>query len=116
MEKLDESGNLKSDVKKIEKLVTDKMSLKRDLKVLRLKLEAEIEAKEILQKKFESFRPSWSEWSSCSKTCPGVKTRMDKCSFNNKETDACDENCSKSGKFVDSLFSDLYFIFSIGYA
>ena len=112
-----ESGSLKS-VKKIEKLVKDKMSLKRHLKVLRLKLEAEIEAKETLQNKFESFRPwsDWSVWSSCSKTCPGVKTRMDKCSFNNKETDACDENCSKSGKFVDSLFSDLYFIFSVGYA
>ena len=79
------------------------------------KLEDEIEAKEILQKKFESFRPLWSEWSSCSTNCGGVKTRMDQCSLNNKETEPCNDNCSKSGKPVDSWFSNLYFIFSVGY-
>ena len=68
------------------------------------KLEVEIDAKEILQKKFESFRPSWSEWSSCS--------------FNNKETEPCNDNCSgesMDGESMDdepwsgeSWFSDLY--------
>ena len=68
------------------------------------KLEVEIDAKEILQKKFESFRPSWSEWSSCSENCDGVKTRMDQCSFNNKETEPCNDNCS--GESMDGEFMD----------
>ena len=82
------------------------------------KLEVEIDAKEILQKKFESFRPSWSEWSSCSENCDGVKTRIDQCSFNNKETEPCNDNCSgesMDGESMDdepwsgeSWFSDLY--------
>ena len=61
------------------------------------KFEDEIEAKEKLQERLESFRPSWGEWSACSNNCAGVKTRMDKCSLNSKETKSCNENCSKSG-------------------
>jgi len=64
------------------------------------KLEDEIEAKENIQNKFESVCPSWSEWSNCSKDCGGVKTRMNKCSMDDKEIRDCDRisSCPKSGK------------------
>ena len=63
-------------------------------------LEDELEAKENLKKIFESVCPSWSEWSNCSKDCGGVKTRMNKCSMDDKEIRHCDRisSCPKSGK------------------
>ena len=85
---------------------------KQELRDCEEDLENEIEAKEKLQEKLESFRPLWSEWSACSKHCRGVKTRMDQCSFNNKETEPCNENCSKSGKSV-AIFPTLIFVFRI---
>jgi len=70
------------------------------------KLEDEVEAKENIQKKFESVCPSWSEWSDCTKASGGVKTRMDKYSMNDKEIKSCnrDSSCPKSGKFSDLTF------------
>ena len=65
------------------------------------KLANEIETKELLQRRSESFRSLWSEWSSCSNNCGGFKTRIDQCLLSNKETQPCKENCSKSGKSDD---------------
>jgi len=63
-------------------------------------LEDEIEGKEILQKKYESVCPSWSEWSNCSQTCWGIKTRTDRCSNSDEQIKGCNQfsSCSRSGK------------------
>lgn len=106
---------LENEIRKIINLQTTALTNRRRAQEFQNKLEVEIEAKEKLQQRFESFHPSWGEWSACSKNCGGVKTRMDKCSFENIETEPCNENCSKSGKSVYSCFSDLIFIFSIGH-
>ena len=34
----------------------------------------------------------WSEWSGCSKTCQGIKTRIDRCSNNNEQIETCNED------------------------
>jgi len=94
--------DLENEIQKNKNLQTTASTFRKQAQDCQNKLEDEIEAKEILQLKVESFHSSWSEWSACSKTCPGVKTRMDKCSSNNKETKPCSDNCSKSGEFVDS--------------
>ena len=106
---------LEDEIKKNQNLQITASTNRRRAQECQDKLQVEIEAKEILQRKSESFRSLWSEWSSCSNNCGGLKTRMDQCSVNNKETQPCNDNCSKSGKSVDSWFSDLYFIFSFGY-
>ena len=64
------------------------------------KLENEIEGKEILQEKYESVCPSWSEWSSCSETCRGTKTRTDRCSNSDEQLKSCNQfsSCPRSGK------------------
>ena len=93
---------LEDEIQKNQNLQTTASTNRRRAQDCQDKLQDEIEAKEILQRKSESFRSLWSEWSSCSNNCGGVRTRMDKCSFNNKETEPCNENCSKSGKSVDS--------------
>ena len=66
-------------------------------------LEDEIEEKEGLKSKFEYVCPSWSEWSDCSKTCWGIKTRIDRCSMHDDQINSCnqDSSCSRSGKFQD---------------
>ena len=61
-------------------------------------LEDEVEEKENLQEKFESVCPSWSEWSSCSKTCWGIKKRTNRCSNWNEQVEACNQNICPSGK------------------
>ena len=63
-------------------------------------LEDEVEGKEILQKKYETVCPSWSEWSSCSKTCWGTKTRTDRCSNSDEQIKACNQfsSCPRTGK------------------
>ena len=46
--------------------------------------------------------PAWSEWSNCSKTCYGIKTRMDKCQNDQKQIKPCNQDpsiCPRSGKF-----------------
>ena len=55
---------------------------------------------EVLQKKYESVCPSWSEWSSCSQTCWGIKTRTDKCSNSDEQIKGCNQfsSCPRSGK------------------
>ena len=93
---------LEDEIRKNKNLQTTASTSRRRAQECQTKLDDEIEAKEKLQEKFESFRPSWGEWSACSKNCPGVKTRMDKCSLNSKETKPCSDNCSKSGKSVGS--------------
>ena len=62
-------------------------------------LKDSIERKQNLQKKYELVCP-WSEWSSCSKTCWGTKTRTDTCSNSYEQIQACNQetSCSKSGK------------------
>ena len=71
-------------------------------KILQNKFEDEMEEKEILQLKYESVCPSWSEWSDCSKTCWGIKTRMDRCSMEDEQINSCnqDSSCARSGKFT----------------
>ena len=53
----------------------------------------------VCQKKYELVCP-WSEWSSCSKTCWGTKTRTDKCSNSDEQIKACNQfsSCPRSGK------------------
>ena len=70
------------------------------------KLEDELEVNKDLKKKLEMFCPSWSEWSDCSQTCSGVRTRMDKCSINDEEIEPCNENC----KGIKSAGSKLFLI------
>jgi len=105
--------DLENEIQKNKNLQTTASSYRKRAQDCQDKLEDEIEAKEILQLKIESFRSSWSEWSACSKTCPGVKTRIDKCSSNNNETEPCSDNCS--GESADSWFLNLNFVFSVGY-
>ena len=44
--------------------------------------------------------PAWSEWSNCSKTRCGVKTRFNQCENDHKQTQPCNQNssCPKSSK------------------
>ena len=67
-------------------------------------LKNELEEKEKLEKNLKLFcqnRSLWSEWSDCSGTCGGKRTRIDKCSNNGDQIEACNEDisCSKSGKY-----------------
>ena len=67
-------------------------------------LKNEVEEKEVLQEKLELFcqnQSIWGEWSDCSGTCQGIKTRIDKCSNNGDQIEACNEDisCSKSDKY-----------------
>ena len=67
-------------------------------------LETEVEEKEVLQEKLKLFcqnQSLWGEWSDCSKTCQGIKTRIDECSNNGDQIGVCNEDisCSKSGKY-----------------
>ena len=69
------------------------------------KLEYEVKEKEVFQEKCESelcqYRPAWSEWSACSKTCTGIKTRIDKCSNSDDQVTSCNQDisCPRSGKY-----------------
>ena len=44
---------------------------------------------------------AWSEWSGCSKTLCGIKTRIDRCSNSDDQIKSCnqDVSCPKSGKY-----------------
>ena len=65
-------------------------------------LETEVEEKGVLQEKLKLVcqKSLWGEWSHCSGTCQGIRTRIDRCS-NNEQIEACDEDisCSESGKY-----------------
>ena len=58
-----------------------------------------IEGKQVLQMKYDLVCP-WSEWSSCSKTCWGIKTRTDRCSNSDEQIKGCNQfsSCPRSGK------------------
>ena len=58
-----------------------------------------IKGKQVLQNKYELICP-WSEWSSCSKTCWGIKTRTDKFSNSDEQIKECNQfsPCPRSGK------------------
>jgi len=67
-------------------------------------LKNEVEKKEVLQDKLKLFcqnQSLWSEWSVCSTTCQGIKTRNDRCSSNNEQVEACNQDisCPESGKY-----------------
>ena len=51
------------------------------------------------------FRPAWSDWSDCSKTCFGIKTRIEKCQDNHEQIQSCNQDsaCSRSGKSLKGL-------------
>ena len=78
--------DLENEIQKNQNLQTTVSTHRKRAQDCQDKLEDEIEAKEILQLKVESFLPSWSEWSACSKTKP------------------CSDNCSKSGESADYWF------------
>ena len=62
-------------------------------------LKDSIERKQVLQERYQLACP-WSEWSSCSKTSCGTKTRTDKCSSSEEQIKGCnqDSSCPSSGK------------------
>ena len=62
-------------------------------------LEDVIKGKQVCQKKYELVCP-WSEWSSCSKTCWGTKTRTDRCSNSDEQIKECNQfsSCPRTGK------------------
>ena len=97
------TSELQNEIRKNKNLQTTALTNRRSAQECQNKLNDEIEAKEKLQENFRSFRPLWSEWGACSKHCRGIKTRMDQCSLNNKETQPCNQDCSKSGKSVTSF-------------
>ena len=70
----------------------------RELNDCNSQLKDVIEGKQVCQKKYESVCP-WSEWSSCSETCWGTKTRTDKCSNSDEQIRSCNQfsSCSRSG-------------------
>ena len=96
-------------VKELEESRSSASTHRRQAQECQNKLEDELEAKENLQKRFESVCPSWSEWSDCSKACRGVKTRMDKCSMNDNETEACNDNCKGIKSVGSKLFECLFY-------
>ena len=96
-----QSQNSKS-MKELEESRSSASTIRRQAQECQKNLENELEAKENLQKRFESVCPSWSEWGNCSKTCYGVRTRMDKCSMNDEEIEACNAKCSKGIKSLGS--------------
>ena len=70
----------------------------RELNDCNSQLKDVIEGKQVCQKKYESVCP-WSEWSSCSETCWGTKTRTDKCSNSDAQIRSCNQfsSCPRSG-------------------
>ena len=68
------------------------------------KLEYDVKEKEVLLGKYESVcqnQSTWTEWSGCSKTCWGIKTRTDKCANSDDQFKSCnqDVSCPRSGKY-----------------
>ena len=66
-------------------------------------LHTENNEKQVLQRKLNlvcGLGPSWSGWSSCSKTCWGIKTRIDRCSNSDEQIKSCNQysSCPRSGK------------------
>ena len=60
--------------------------------------------------RMEVICPVWSEWSDCSKTCYGIKTRIDRCQDDNEQVKACNQEstCPRSGNFLKPrIFSTL---------
>ena len=70
----------------------------RELNDCNSQLKDVIEGKQVCQKKYESVCP-WSEWSSCSETCWGTKTRTDKCSNSDEQIRSRNQfsSCPRSG-------------------
>ena len=84
----------------ILELKQNQNKLSSELQTCNDQLKDSIKRKQNLQKKYESVCPSWSEWSSCSKTCWGTKTRTDRCSRSDEQIQACNQfsSCQRSGK------------------
>ena len=67
-------------------------------------LETEVEEKEVLQEKLKLFcqnQSSWGEWSHCSGTCGGKRTRIDRCLNNDEQIETCNEDQSLWGEWSD---------------
>ena len=68
-------------------------------------LKNEVEEKEVLQEKLKSFCQNqfvWSEWSDCSRTCQGMKTRIDRCLNSDEQVEACNQDVSCPGSGTKS--------------
>ena len=65
-------------------------------------LEDLVEEKEVLQEKIRAGCPLGSEWSSCSKTCWGTKTRTVRFSNSKEQVESCNQDisCPRSGKYL----------------
>ena len=66
--------------------------LQRELNHCNTLLKNSIKRKQVLQTKYELVCP-WTEWSSCSQTCWGTKTRTNKCS-SDEQIQACNQETS----------------------
>ena len=104
---------LKETIQKNDELENDKEIL--ELKTNLNETQEEISnCKKSLQEyknRINVFRPAWSDWSDCSKTCFGIKTRIEKCQDNHEQILSCNQDsaCSRSGKSLKGL-TTWYFI------
>ena len=102
-DKVQKNKNLKDGYSETLRLLEESRSLSSANQKLaqecKNQLKDEIRKKEVLREKYDSLCPMWSEWSFCSRTCQGVKTRIDRCSSNKEQVEACNQDisCSQYG-------------------
>ena len=92
-----------------QELQSKQSKLTADLERCNEELEAELKKNLLCEKKLQLVCPVWSEWSDCSKTCPRVKTRTDKCSMHDNETKPCGENCKGTKSAGSRLLQCLFY-------
>jgi len=118
-----EATNNQTAYKKCQESLEDEIKEKTDLQALYANNDKEIlklktnlnetqeevsNCKKTLQEyknRINVFRPAWSDWSDCSKTCFGIKTRIEKCQDNHEQIQSCNQDsaCSRSGKSLRGL-------------
>ena len=100
--------NLEHEIK--EKTDLQISNASNDMMILELKTNLNETREEILkcEKSVQDYKtrmevicPLWSEWSDCSRTCFGVKTRIDHCQDDNEQIKSCNQEsaCPRSGNF-----------------